>query len=79
MLGCMFSGKEIQELEYVLKKELEELLLDLEDQRIDGLVKRSMEERYHIIFRMYARFAIPKELAKYVRKRSKQGHYISGD
>jgi hypothetical protein len=70
MLGFMMNGKEVQELEYLLKKELEELLLDLGDYRIDGLVRRAMEERYKIVFKMYGRFVSPKELSKYIRKKS---------
>jgi hypothetical protein len=70
MLGVMLNGKESLEMEYLLKKELEELLLDLGDERIDGLVRRAMEERYKIIFKLYARFVTPKELSKYIRKKS---------
>lgn len=69
MLGFLFNTKECQELEYLLKRELEEMLLDFSDKRIDYLVKRAMEERYSILFRMYARLATPNELSKYVRKR----------
>ena len=70
MLGILLNFKEVQEMEYLLKKELEELLLDLGDHRIDGLVKRAMEERYQVIFRMLGRFVTPKELSKYIRKKS---------
>ncbi|MBO8165311.1 MAG: hypothetical protein H0Z34_16630 [Brevibacillus sp.] len=68
MLGFLFNSKECQELEYLLKRELEEMLLDLGDKRIDSLVKRAMEERYQILFRMYARMASPAELTKYIRR-----------
>lgn len=67
MLGILLNKKETLEMEYLLKRELEELLLDLGDYRIDGLVKQAMEERYKIIFRMYSRFVNPKELSKYIR------------
>ena len=67
MFGLLLSNKETQEFEYMLKRELEELLLDLTDSRIDGLVKRTMEERYKIIFGLYKRFASPKECYKYIR------------
>lgn len=70
MLGILLSTKETMEMEYLLKRELEELLLDLEDYRIDGLVKQAMEERYKIVFRMYSRFVNPKELSKYIRHSS---------
>ncbi|UFJ40700.1 hypothetical protein LOK74_22255 [Brevibacillus humidisoli] len=69
MLGFLFTSKECQELQYLLKRELEEMLLDLGDKRIDCLVKRAMEERYQILFRMYARIATPSELSKYARRR----------
>lgn len=76
MLGFMFHAKEVQELEYLLKRELEEMLLDFSDKRIDYLVKRAMEERYSILFRMYARIAPPNELSKYVRrKKLNEEHY----
>lgn len=71
MFGILLTAKETQEMEYLIKKELEELLLDLSDPRIDGLVKQAMEERYRIIFKMYSRFVTPKELSKYIRNRNK--------
>lgn len=67
MLGLILTNKESQEIEYLLKRELEELLLDLSDSRIDGIVKRAMEERYQIIFKLYKRFTTQKEYIKYVR------------
>ena len=74
MLGFLFSEKECQELEYMLRREMEELMLDLGDKRIDGVVKKAMEERYAIIFRMYGRIATPKELIKYVRNKPRAQH-----
>ncbi|WP_096190482.1 hypothetical protein [Evansella halocellulosilytica] len=76
MLGLMLNGKESQEIEYLLKRELEELLLDLTDSRIDGIVKRAMEERYQIIFQLYKRFTTPKEYLKYVRQKQFSGKNI---
>jgi hypothetical protein len=73
MLGMMLNAKETQEMEYLLKKELEELLLDLGDSRIDGVIKKAMEERYKIIFRMYSRFVSPRELSKYIRRSQYHG------
>ena len=35
-------------------------------QLIDHLVKQAMEERYRLLFRMYARMAPPHEVSKYV-------------
>ncbi|MCD8509842.1 MAG: hypothetical protein LRY73_08240 [Bacillus sp. (in: Bacteria)] len=75
MIGLMLSTKESQEMEYLLKRELEELLLDLSDSRIDGIVKRAMEERYQMIFKLYKRFTTQKEYIKYVRNRSHSEKY----
>ena len=76
MLGVMLNTKESQEIEYLLKRELEEILLDLTDSRIDGIVKRAMEERYKIIFGLYKRFATPKECYKYIRTKRQQSEKI---
>ncbi|KHF38985.1 hypothetical protein [Halalkalibacter okhensis] len=73
MLGVILNEKEVQEVEYMLKREMEELLLDLSDPRIDEVVKRAMEEKYQIVFKIYKRFVPPKETMKYVlNKRSTQ-------
>ncbi|MFN7253305.1 MAG: hypothetical protein ACK4M9_21395 [Anaerobacillus sp.] len=76
MIGVMLNNKESQEIEYMLKRELEELLLDLTDSRIDGIVKRAMEERYKIIFGLYKRFAAPKECYKYIRSKHQRSENI---
>ncbi|HET7615484.1 MAG TPA: hypothetical protein VFK27_00910 [Bacillales bacterium] len=67
MLGALFSDKEIQELVYVIKKEMEELLFDLDDERIEMIVKQSMEERYRLMFRLFSRFASAEECSRYLR------------
>ncbi|MFY0546422.1 hypothetical protein [Brevibacillus sp. H7] len=77
MLGFLFNTKEVQELEYLLKRELEEMLLDFSDKRIDYLVKRAMEERYSILFRMYARVASPNDLSKYARRRKWEEEHLT--
>lgn len=69
MMGFLFNEKECQELRYLLRRELEELLLDLGDDRIDGVIRTAMEDRYATVFKMYGRIVSPKELAKYVRNR----------
>jgi hypothetical protein len=71
MLGFMFNNRECQELEYMLRRELEEILLDLGDHRIDGMVRKAMEDRYTTVFRMYGRLVPQKELAKYVRNKTR--------
>jgi hypothetical protein len=65
MLGMMFTDKECRELAYMLRKELDEMLLDIRDRRLDGPVKEAVTKRYKIIFRMYSRLASPRELSRY--------------
>ncbi len=70
MLGVLFNDRECREFNYLLRKELDEMLHDLSDSRIDGDIKLAIEARYKVIFRMYARLATPKELSKYARNRN---------
>ncbi|MDQ0300852.1 glutamyl-tRNA reductase [Salibacterium salarium] len=67
MLGLLIRKKEAQELEYIIKRELEELLLDFEDERIEETVKKVMEEKYKIVFGLYRRIASPEECSKYIK------------
>jgi hypothetical protein len=69
MLGLLINDAEGKEIEYMLKRELEELLMDLEDNRIDHLVKRAMRERYKILFQLFRRVASKQECLKYMPKR----------
>ncbi len=70
MLGVLLNDRECREFNYLLRKELDEMLLDLSDSRIDADIKLAIEARYKVIFRMYARLATPKELSKYARNRN---------
>ncbi|GAF14888.1 hypothetical protein JCM19046_3332 [Bacillus sp. JCM 19046] len=65
MLGLLLSEIEIKEVEYIVKRELEELLLDLTDERIDGVVKKVMIEKYDIIYNIYKKVAPPNQHAQY--------------
>ncbi|RYG72824.1 hypothetical protein EU245_09225 [Lentibacillus lipolyticus] len=70
MLGFLINDKEQKEMEYVIKRELEELLMDMEDSRIDAMVKDAMRERYQTMFNLYRRVASEQECMKYIPKRS---------
>ncbi|WP_054705019.1 hypothetical protein [Bacillus sp. JCM 19041] len=65
MLGMLLTDKEVKEIEYLLKRELEELLLDLTDERIEGVVKDVMIEKYGLVFNLYKRVALPSEYQQY--------------
>ncbi|HLR79024.1 MAG TPA: hypothetical protein VK119_00285 [Bacillota bacterium] len=72
MLGIMMNDIERGEIEYLLKRELEEVLMDLEDPRIDSMIKKSMEHRYQILFNLYRRVTCESEYAKYILKKNKR-------
>jgi len=72
MIGLLINEREIKEMEYLIKREMDEILFDLKDGRIDHIVKRAMEERYKILFTLFRRVASPNECLKYMRK-DKQG------
>ncbi|OIK04090.1 hypothetical protein [Bacillus sp. MUM 13] len=67
MLGFVINEKEKKEMEYIVKRELDEILFDLQDDRIDHIVKRAMEERYKILFNLFKRVAPSNECMKYMR------------
>lgn len=67
MLGFLFNERECKELSYMLRKELDEMLFDLSDKRLEAEIRDAISKRYRIVFRMYARIASPKELSKYAR------------
>ncbi|MFD2043130.1 hypothetical protein ACFSTA_19570 [Ornithinibacillus salinisoli] len=71
MLGFMINEIEQKEMEYLVKRELDELLMDMEDHRIDRMVKYAMMERYKILFQILRRVSNEKECMKYIPKRSK--------
>ncbi|RDW21912.1 hypothetical protein CWR48_02410 [Oceanobacillus arenosus] len=71
MLGLLINEMEQKEIEYLLKRELEELLFDLEDSRIDQTVKAAMRERYHKLFQLLRRVVSEQECMKYMPKQTK--------
>ncbi|MBO8178828.1 MAG: hypothetical protein H0Z31_15505 [Bacillus sp. (in: Bacteria)] len=71
MLGMLLHEHERQEIQYLLKREMDEILFDLEDERIDHVVKRAMKERYHILFTIFKRVAPHYECLKYMQMKRK--------
>ncbi|MFF2290231.1 hypothetical protein ACWFPQ_27340 [Peribacillus butanolivorans] len=67
MLGLLINEKEKKELEYLLKREMDEILFDLQDDRIDCIVKRAINEKYNILFRLFKRLSTEKECLIYMR------------
>lgn len=70
MLGLLINDREQQEMVYLLKRELEEILMDLDDQRIDKVVKIAMVKRYRVLFQLFQRVANEQECLQYMLKES---------
>lgn len=76
MLGILINGQEESEIRYLIKREMDEILYDLRDERIEMIVKKAMEERYKVLFSLFKRVAPPKECLQYMPskyKRTKRG------
>lgn len=70
MLGLLINDKEKMKLEYLLKREMDEILFDLQDDRIDHLVKRAINEKYNILFRLFKRVSTEEEILMYMKGKS---------
>lgn len=66
LFGIIIHEKEKLEIQYLLKREMDEILYDLEDERIDHIVKRAMKERYKILFSLFTRVAPHNECMNYI-------------
>lgn len=66
MIGLLLNKQEVKEVEYLIKRELDEILLDLGDKRIDLSVKKAMMERYKNLFALLNRVATPKDCLAYI-------------
>ncbi|MFG6117248.1 hypothetical protein ACGTN9_19015 [Halobacillus sp. MO56] len=71
MLGLLINELEREEIEYLIKREMDELLFDLDDHRIDHMVKRAMQERYELLFELFKRIASHSECLKYMPRKKK--------
>ncbi|WP_018924620.1 hypothetical protein [Salsuginibacillus kocurii] len=65
MIGLLLNYKEQKEIEYLLKREMEEILLDVEDERIDDYVKTVMKEKYELLLSLYKRLTPPEDYYRY--------------
>ncbi len=71
MIGILMNEEERKEIEYLLKRELDELLYDFSDKCLESIVKRAMEERYQILFKFYSKVASPTSCVRYIRTKNK--------
>ena len=71
MQAMLLNDMEIKEMQYLLKREMDEILFDLRDDRIDLFIKTEMEERYKHLFTLFKRVAPPIECMKYILTKQK--------
>jgi hypothetical protein len=72
VLGLLIHEREKLEIQYLLKREMDEILYDLEEPRIDHIVKRAMKERYKILFSLFQRIAPQNECMNYIISKNKK-------
>lgn len=68
MMGFLINDMEQKEIAYLVKRELEELLMDLGDHRLDEVVKQTMQKRYLVLFNIFRRVATEEECFHYLLK-----------
>ena len=66
MLGIIINEKEKLEMTYVIKRELDEILFDLVDERISYVLKKSMLQRFDILISLLQRISIESEWRNYI-------------
>ncbi|KKB33496.1 hypothetical protein [Bacillus thermotolerans] len=66
MLALLINEDEKREIYYLIKREMEEILLDLGDPRIDESVKRSMRKKYVRLLDLFKRVAKEDECMEYL-------------
>lgn len=71
MLAMLLNEREIKEMQYLLKREMDEILFDLRDERIDNFIKTEMEDRYKHLFTLFKRVAPPVDCMKYILTKQK--------
>ena len=72
MIGIIIDQREEKEIRYLIKREMDEILFDMKDERIDHIVKKAMEERYKILFSLFKRVAPPVECFRYIPAKQKR-------
>ncbi|WP_181350988.1 hypothetical protein [Thalassobacillus sp. CUG 92003] len=71
MHGLLMTDLEQQEIEYLIKREMEEILFDIGDKRLDGMIKQAMQDRYEVLFNLFKRFASKGECVQYMPSKKK--------
>ncbi|MGM9924203.1 MAG: hypothetical protein ACI35R_08160 [Bacillus sp. (in: firmicutes)] len=67
MIGILLADQEQEEMEYLLKREMDEMLEAFKDGTVEPIVKRAMEERYKILFTLFSKLASREMCMRYIR------------
>jgi len=70
MIGLIMNDVEREELVYMLKKEIDELVQELKKEKTNEMVIKSMKERINILLSLYNRLVPPNEA--YIYKEGKK-------
>lgn len=71
MLTLLINEDEKREIYYLLKREMDEILFDLGDSRIDVMVKHSMKKKYQRLFDLFKRVAPADDCMEYLALKEK--------
>nr|WP_100332920.1 hypothetical protein [Bacillus xiapuensis] len=66
MLALLINEEEKREIYYLIKREMDEILFDWGDTRIDIAVKQSMKKKYDRLFELFKRVASERECLEYL-------------
>ncbi|SER12136.1 hypothetical protein [Piscibacillus halophilus] len=70
MLGLLITEQEQKELEYLLKREMDELIYDFNYENMDSRVKEAIKERYVLLFNIFKRMANHSSCIKYTPRKN---------
>ncbi|WP_027964712.1 hypothetical protein [Halalkalibacillus halophilus] len=65
MIGLLVSDDEKMELDYLLRREMDELIYDFHNHHYDSHVKEAIKVRYQLLFNLYKRFADRTDCIRY--------------
>ncbi|MEK3889055.1 hypothetical protein [Bacillus sp. FSL K6-3431] len=71
MIGILITNDEKEEIVYLLKREMDEILFDINDPRMEQTIIKSMEVRYKTLFNLFKRVASEYECMNYILRGKK--------
>ncbi|WP_443140050.1 hypothetical protein [Piscibacillus sp. B03] len=70
LIGLLITEQEQKELEYLLKREMDELIFDFNYENIDHQVKDAIKDRYKLLFNIFKRMADHSTCIKYTPRKN---------